>query len=85
MEEKTFNQLNRDFIEDFISKMSKEEKNELKKFIKENPRENSGQTFMIVKSYIYNTYFKKRDVPERKKNLFSDVLEELLSDIEENN
>lgn len=80
MEEMRFNDLTRDFIEDFISKLSKEEKKKLKEYVEANPRDNSSKTFMVVKSYIYNTYFKKAPIPEKRKSLFSDTLKDLLED-----
>lgn len=74
-----FNDLTREFIEDFISKMSKEEKIRLKQYVDANPRDTSSKLFMVVKSYIYNVYFKKQQPIEKKKN-FSDVLVNLLDD-----
>ncbi len=78
-----FNDLTRDFIEDFISKMSHEEKLKLKAYLEANPRDTSSKTFMVVKSYIYQTYFKKSPITEKKKTLFTDSLNELLSFDEE--
>ena len=79
-----FNDLTRDFIEDFISKMTPEEKNKLKQYIDENPRDSSSKLFVVVKSYIYRTYFKKEPIQEKKKILFSDALNNLLNLEEEN-
>jgi len=79
-----FNDLTRDFLEDFIAKLPKEDKIKLKEYIAQNPRDNSSKTFTVVKSYIYNTYFKKKPIEEKKKNLFSEALEELLNFDEEN-
>lgn len=82
MEEMRFNDLTRDFIEDFITKLPREDKLKLKAYVKANPRDTSSKTFMVVKSYIYNTYFKKEPIPEKRKTLFSDALNDLL-DVEE--
>lgn len=83
MEEMRFNDLTRDFIEEFISKLPPEDKKKLKDYVKANPRDTSSKLFMVVKSYIYNTYFKKAPIPEKKKPLFSETLDDLLSDEEE--
>ena len=80
MEEMRFNDLTRDFIEEFISKLSKEDKKKLKEYVEANPRDTSSKMFMVVKSYIYNTYFKKAPLPEKRKSLFSDTLKDLLED-----
>lgn len=73
-----FKDLTRDFIEDFISKMPKEDKEKLKQYIKDNPRQNSSALFTSVKSYIYNMYF--RTIPtNNKSNNFADVLDTLLN------
>lgn len=73
-----FNDLTRDFIEKFIVQLPREDKIKLKKYIEDNPRDNSSKTFIVVKSYIYNTYFKKAPIIEKKKTRFSDVLDNLL-------
>jgi hypothetical protein len=78
MEEMRFNDLTRDFIEDFITKLPREDKLKLKAYVEANPRDTSSKTFMVVKSYIYNTYFKKEPIPEKRKTLFSDALNDLL-------
>ncbi len=75
----SFNDLTREFIEDFISHMSKEEKLQLKQYVEANPRDTSSKVFMVVKSYIYNVYFKKQQ-PIEKKATFSDTLKHLLDD-----
>lgn len=80
--EMKFNDLTRDFIEDFISKLPTEDKKKLKEYIEANPRDNSSKLFMVVKSYIYNTYFKKQAIPEKRRELFSDSLKMLLSEDE---
>jgi len=79
MEEMRFNDLTRDFIEDFITKLPREDKLKLKAYVEANPRDTSSKIFMVVKSYIYNTYFKKEPVPEKRKTLFSDALNDLLN------
>lgn len=81
MEEMRFNDLTRDFIEDFIKKLPREDKLKLKEYVEANPRDSSSKTFIVVKSYIYNTYFKKQPIVE-KKSLFTDTLAELL-DVDE--
>lgn len=78
-----FNDLTRDFLEDYIAKMSKEEKIKLKEYVDKNPRDTSANVFNLVKSYIYNTYFRPTPVQERKKNTFADNLVDLLSDIDD--
>lgn len=80
MEPKKFNEITRDFLEDFIPKLPKEDKMKLKEYIKNNPRTSSSSTFNLVKSYIYNTYFKAGPIKERKSNNFSDILDTLLDD-----
>jgi len=84
MEQMRFNDLTRDFIEDFIKKLPREDKIKLKEYIEANPRDTSSKTFMVVKSYIYNTYFKKQPITEKRKSLFSDTLNDLLNLEEEN-
>lgn len=80
MEEISFNNITREFVEDFIAKMSEEEKQKLKEFIAANPRDTSAKLFTIVKSYIYRTYIKKESVQPKQKTLFSDTLNSLLAD-----
>lgn len=79
MEEMRFNDLTRDFIEDFIKKLPHEDKLKLKEYVEANPRDTSSKTFMVVKSYIYNTYFKKAPITEKRKSLFTDTLKDLLN------
>lgn len=85
MEEMRFNDLTRDFIEDFIAKLPREDKLKLKAYVEANPRDTSSKTFMVVKSYIYNTYFKKAPIQEKHKLTFSDALSNLLNLEEEEN
>ena len=75
-----FNDLTRDFLEDYIAKMPKEEKIKLKEYVAKNPRDKSANVFTLVKSYIYNTYFRQTPVQERKRTTFADVLVGLLDD-----
>ena len=79
-----FNDITRDFLEDFIPKLPKEDKDKLKNYISQHPRTTSSATFTLVKSYIYNTYFKQTPIQERKKTNFSDILDSLLEDNENN-
>ena len=84
MEQKMkFNDLTRDFLEDFIKKLPQEDKNNLKEYIKNNPRTTSSATFVLVKSYIYNTYFKTTPAKEKRETTFADTLEELLKNEDE--
>lgn len=78
-----FNDLTREFLEEYIAKMPKEEKLKLKEYVDKNPRDKSANVFTLVKSYIYNTYFRQTPVQERRKNTFADVLVGLLDDIDE--
>ena len=86
MEEKQqikFKDLTRDYIEDFISKMSKEDKKKLKEYIEDNPKESSSAFFTMVKSYIYNYYFRAKTAPTTKKSTFADTIDSLLQDDED--
>lgn len=78
MEQKKFNDITRDFLEEFIPKLPKEDRMKLKEYIKNNPRSTSSSTFTLVKSYIYNTYFRTTPQKDRKKTNFSDILDDLL-------
>ena len=79
MEPIKFNDLNRNFLEDFIAKLPKEDKELLKKYLEDNPRDKPSSVFTLVKSYIYNTYFRTSAPIEHKKNNFVDVLDKLLA------
>jgi len=84
MEQKKFNELTREFIESFIPTLSKEDKRKLKEYIEAHPRDSSSSMFAMVKSYIYNTYFRaKPNMDSKKAGTFADTLENLLSDIED--
>ena len=81
-----FNDLTRDIIEDFISKMSKEDKKKLKDYVEAHPRDSASSMFAMVKSYIYNNYFRVKPVQETKTQggTFADALEFLLAEDEDN-
>lgn len=85
MEPKKFNDLNREFLEDFIAKLSKEDKKRLKEYIIEHPRNSSSGMFAMIKSYIYNTYFRAPAASgnHTKESTFADTIETLLMDVEE--
>ena len=80
-----FNDLTREVVEDFISKMSKEDKKKLREYVELHPRDSSSSMFAMVKSYVYNNYFRPKPVQDTKTrgNTFADALESLLSDDEE--
>ena len=76
-----FKDLTRDFLEEFIAKMTPEDKKQLKEFIEDNPRESSSALFVMVKSYIYNRYFRTTSIINNtKKDTFANSLKTLLSD-----
>lgn len=75
-----FNDLTREFVEDFISKMSKEDKKKLKQYIEDNPKNSSSALFTMVKSYIYNYYFRSKAIQHHKKDTFADIIDSLLED-----
>ena len=84
MEPKKFNDLNREFIEDFIRKLPKEDKEKLKEYVAQNPRTTSSAMFSMVKSYIYNTYFRQTPVERNTHTAnFASVFDSLLEDEEE--
>lgn len=80
-----FNDLTREVVEDFISKLPKEDKKQLKAYIEAHPRDSSSGMFAMVKSYIYNTYFRAKPASEsRNRNTtFADAIEALLMDDED--
>lgn len=80
-----FKDLTREFVEEFISKMSKEDKKRLKNFIEDNPKSSSSALFTSVKSYIYNIYFRPKPAAVNKHNTFADVIDSLLADVDESN
>lgn len=78
-----FNDITREFVEDFIPKLPKEDKKKLKEYIEAHPRDTSSSMFCMVKSYIYNTYFRVKPTPESKtKGTFADTITSLLMDDE---
>ena len=78
----TFNDLTREFIENFIPKLPKEDKKKLKAYIEAHPRDTSSSMFAMVKSYIYNNYFRAKPVQEnsRSRGTFADTIDALLTD-----
>lgn len=80
MEQVKFNDITRDFLEDFIAKLPKEDKHKIKEYVENNPRSSSSSMFTLVKSYVYNTYFRTTPTNERKKNTFMETLGSLLED-----
>ena len=80
-----FNDMTREFIEDFIKKLPKEERQELKQYIKNNPRTTSSSMFTMVKSYIYRKYFQQEPSKPRKLNSFADTIFDLLDEEDEDN
>ena len=87
MERIKFNDINREFIEDFIRKLPKEDKEKLREYAEQHPRETSSAMFTMVKSYIYNTYFRKTPITERKTRStnFSDIFNSLLESDDNDN
>lgn len=85
MEQIKFNDITREFIEDFIKKLSKEDKKKLREYIETHPRNSSSAMFCMVKSYIYNTYFRAKPVSESKSRgiTFADTITSLLMDDED--
>ncbi len=80
---KKFNDIDREFLEEFIATLPKEDKEKLKQYITDNPRDKSSSVFTLVKSYVYNTYFRATPTPERKKVTFAETLDSLLEDDED--
>lgn len=83
MEQMKFNDITRDFLEDFIAKLPKEDKQKIKEYVENNPRSSSSSMFTLVKSYVYNTYFRTTPTTERKKTTFMETLGHLLDDDDE--
>ena len=86
IEPKKFNDLTRDFLEDFISKLPKADKKNLKEYIQNHPRDSSSSMFAMVKSYIYNNYFRSNPIKEgkNKAGTFAETLDMLLMDDNDN-
>lgn len=80
-----FNDITRDFVEEFVVKLPKEDKKKLKEYIETHPRDSSSSMFCMVKSYIYNTYFRTRPAQENKtkSSTFADTISMLLMDDED--
>ena len=83
MEQVKFNDITRDFLEDFIAKLPKEDKQKIKEYVMNNPRSSSSSMFTLVKSYVYNTYFRTTPAADRKKTTFMETLGTLLADDED--
>ena len=85
MEQIKFNDITREYLEEFIPKLPKEDKKKLKEYIEAHPRDTSSSMFAMVKSYIYNTYFRAKPTQEsRSRNsTFADTITSLLMDDED--
>ena len=79
---KSINDLKRDVLEEFIKDLPKEDKENLRKFLEEHPQKNAAGVFTIVRAYIFNTYFRKTPIRDKKAITFASVLDELLQDDE---
>jgi len=82
VETKKFNELTREFLEEFIPKLPKEDKKQLKEYIENHPRDSSSSLFAMIKSYIYNNYFRAKPNQENHKSggTFADIIDDLLRD-----
>lgn len=82
METKKFNELTREFLEEFIPKLPKEDKKQLREYIENHPRDSSSSMFAMIKSYIYNNYFRVNPNQENhiRGGTFADIIDELLRD-----
>lgn len=82
MEQKKFNDLTREYLEEFIPTLSKEDKKKLRDYIEAHPRDSSSSMFAMVKSYIYNNYFRPKPIQESRSRggTFADTIEALLMD-----
>ena len=74
----TINDLKREVLEEFITELPDEDKEKLRQFLKEHPAKNAAAVFSSVRSYIYNTYFRKTPIKEKKIITFADTLQTLL-------
>lgn len=85
MEQIKFNDITREFLEEFIPKLSKEDKKKMKTYIEAHPRDSSSSMFAMVKSYVYNTYFRAKPISESKGHgsTFADTIDFLLMDDED--
>lgn len=75
---KSINDLNREFLEDYISKLSKEEKEKMREYLNTHPQKNAAGVFTTIRSYVFNTYFRTSPTPERKRTTFAETLDSLL-------
>lgn len=82
---RTINDLKRDVLEEFIKTLPKEDKENLRKFLEEHPQKNAAGIFTVVRAYIFNTYFRKTPIRDRKAATFASVLDNLLQDDEDEN
>ncbi len=80
MDQLKFNDLTREYMEDFIKKLPKDEKKKLKAYIEDHPRNSSAGMFAMIKSYIYNTYIRQNNSSnfKNKNTTFVDTIEEIL-------
>ena len=78
---KTFNDIDRTFLEEFLITLPKEDKEKLKEYLANNPKpERASAVFTLVKSYVWNTYFKTTpETNKRHTNTFADELDDLLA------
>jgi len=83
---KKVNDLTRDIMEEFIKTLPKEDKENLRQFVKEHPKSNAAGVFNTVRAYIFNTYFRTTPVTKKKSLTFAETLDYLLNteDEEEN-
>ena len=75
--------LKRDVLEEFIASLPKEDKIALKDFLKQKAPTNSSGTFVQTRAYIFNTYFRKEPIQEKKSINFAQALEGLLDGLDE--
>ena len=75
---KSINDLKRNVLEEFIKSLPNEDKINLKHFIEQHPQSNAAGVFATVRAYIFNTYFRKTPIKERKSASFADTLNSLL-------
>lgn len=82
MEQIKFNDITREYLEGFIAKLPKEDKKRLKDYIEAHPRDSSSSMFCMVKSYVYNTYFRAKPVQgvKSRDTTFADTISMLLDD-----
>lgn len=85
-----FNDITRQFLEEFLKTLPKEDKEKLKEYLQTQPKKDkSSAIFTQVKSYVWNTYFRPSNtqIPKRPTTTFADELDDLLNtddDDEEN-